>query len=118
MPRAGSICKVGGCPKRAVRDGFCEKDAQARDLSRGTTTQRHYGSAHQATRAALLPKARNTPCPICGRLMRWWHPLDLHHSTPLAVDPTSVGDQIVHQACNLRSDPPPDTDRPPPGWRA
>lgn len=26
--------------------------------------------------------------------------LELDHSTPLAVDPTSVGDVIVHAGCN------------------
>lgn len=62
-----------------------------------------YGAAHQATRARLLPKAYNTPCPRCGRLMRRGQALDLGHSEDLALNPNSVGDRIEHAGCNRKA---------------
>jgi hypothetical protein len=48
----------------------------------------------------MLSRAYYTRCPICGELMKPGQPLDLDHSTPLAVDPTSKGDRMAHAACN------------------
>jgi hypothetical protein len=59
-----------------------------------------YDAAHAATRRRLLPKAYNTPCPRCGRLMRRGEALDLGHSEDLAVNPNSRADRIEHADCN------------------
>ena len=45
-----------------------------------TTTQRGYGSKHQALRKQLLPKAYGTPCPHCGEPMLEGQKLDLDHT--------------------------------------
>jgi hypothetical protein len=58
-----------------------------------------YGYRHQQARARLLPKAWGTPCPLCGAVMWKTEPLDLDHSTPLALGGTT-GDRIVHAVCN------------------
>jgi hypothetical protein len=68
-----------------------------------TTTQRGYGWQHQQRRAALLPVALGTPCPICGRVMLAGQALDLHHPIRLVDDPTSIATQIVHAKCNRAS---------------
>lgn len=59
-----------------------------------------YDADHQRRRAELLPAAYGTRCPLCPHLMLRGQALDLDHSTPLAVDPTSKGDRIVHATCN------------------
>jgi hypothetical protein len=76
-----------------------------------TTTQRGYGHQHQQRRAALLPHAIGTPCPICGKTMHPYQPLALDHSTRLVDNPSSVGDRIVHAHCNNAAGgyPPPRT---------
>jgi len=71
-----------------------------------TTTARGYGWQHQKQRARLLPLAYGTSCPICLEIMYPWQQLDLHHSTPLSIDPHAVGDQIVHASCNRFGKPP------------
>lgn len=116
MPRAPSTCSTGGCGKTAVRIGRCETCAQAYEDARGSANARGYDSKHNQTRARLLPSAYGRPCPICKRAMRRWHPLDLHHSTPLRENKTARGDVIVHMSCNEGGEPPPDTERPPVGW--
>lgn len=72
-----------------------------RDARRGNTTERGYGSEHQARRARLLPTALGTACPICLNVMVQGQALNLHHSTPLAHGGRH-GDQIVHAACDQR----------------
>ncbi len=59
-----------------------------------------YGSAHQRRRDELLPKALNTPCPRCDRLMLRGQELDLGHSEDLALNPGAKGDRIEHSVCN------------------
>jgi hypothetical protein len=68
-----------------------------------TTTQRGYGWQHQQRRAAVLPLAVGTPCPLCGEVMLAHQALDLHHAVRLVDDPTSIGTQIVHATCNRRA---------------
>jgi 5-methylcytosine-specific restriction endonuclease McrA len=64
-----------------------------------TTTERGYGYAHKQRRAALLPLAYGTPCPICQRIMQKGDALDLDHSVPLA-EGGRRGDRIVCARCN------------------
>lgn len=45
-----------------------------------STTARGYGSRHQQTRRALLPKAYGTPCSRCGETMEQGQELDLDHT--------------------------------------
>jgi hypothetical protein len=58
-----------------------------------------YGTAHQRTRARLLPAAYGTPCPLCGLLMLRGQRLHLDHSTPVVMGGTH-GDRITHGWCN------------------
>lgn len=59
-----------------------------------------YGWPHRRRRAALLPRAYGTDCPMCGRTMAAGQALDLDHSTPLVLGGQGVGDRIVHASCN------------------
>jgi hypothetical protein len=68
--------------------------------TRGTTTQRGYGTPHQRRRAQLIPSAIGTVCPLCNEPMLAHQKLELDHTTPLAHDPNSIGDRIVHATCN------------------
>jgi hypothetical protein len=58
-----------------------------------------YGADHRRRREELLPESYGNPCPLCGLPMLRGQELDLDHSTPYGVDPTSVGDRIVHEVC-------------------
>lgn len=61
----------------------------------------HYGRRHRERRAALIPGALGKPCPGgCGRTLRKGMALHLDHSDPHALNPRSVGDRIVCEACN------------------
>lgn len=63
-----------------------------------------YDRDHQLRREALLPGAIGKLCPLehpidgrpCGRVMLATQELDLDHSSPVATDPRSRGDRIVH----------------------
>lgn len=88
------VCAKPGCP-RLTATTYCGSHTTLQ-----TTTQRGLGWQHQKRRAELLPAAIGTLCPLCGQPMRAGQRLDLHHSTPRAIDPGSVGDQIVHEACD------------------
>lgn len=63
-------------------------------------TSRTYSTAQRKTRAALLPYAYGTACPICGRPMLRGQALDLDHSVPVAYGNTGAGDRITHASCN------------------
>ena len=76
---------------------------QRRDAQRGTARQRGYDARHDATRARLLPLALGKPCPRCGEPMLAGQALDLGHSVPLRLDPTSRADRIEHADCNRGS---------------
>lgn len=97
------VCNVAGCPtqyKDTTTSGRCPDHRTEAELARGSRQTRGYDRAHEIVRAALLPAAIGTPCPLCGRTMQQDEPLDLDHTVPLAVDPTSRGDRIVHASCN------------------
>jgi hypothetical protein len=79
--------------------GAVPSNHRCRGLS---TTQRGYGWSHQKRRKYLLPRAIGKPCPLCGLVMRADQRLQLDHSTPLATNPNSIGDRIVHATCNAR----------------
>jgi hypothetical protein len=98
---------VGGrpCGRLTTRaDSRCPACASAwhqrRDQARGNRHQRGYDADHMARREALLPYAYGTPCPRCTEPMLRGQALDLGHSTPLRVDPTSRADRIEHAHCN------------------
>lgn len=90
----GSISEGSRCPAHT------RARTRARDLRRGTPTQRGYDSRHYAIRARLLPRAYGQPCPRCGEPMLEGQELDLGHATPLRVDPRSRADRIEHAHCN------------------
>jgi hypothetical protein len=93
-------CSNCGNPTTRGNHGRCP-DCHRGNRRAMTTTQRGYGWQHRQRRAALLPAAYGTPCPICHQPMLPGQALDLHHSVPLIDDPTSRGDQIVHASpCN------------------
>lgn len=98
------VCAVPGCPELTKQRRCATHQAQV-EKDRGTRQQRGYDAQHMATRAALLPHAYGTRCPIAGPncvgYMYPHHELHLHHSTPLAIDRTARGDQIVCGPCNL-----------------
>ncbi len=68
--------------------------------NRPSSSRRGYDKDHQRRRAALLPYAYGQPCPLCLKPMLRAQPLDLDHSTPLAINPNAKGDRIVHRHCN------------------
>jgi 5-methylcytosine-specific restriction endonuclease McrA len=71
--------------------------------NKASSDKRGYGKAHRAMRARLLPMAYGTLCPLrCGYLMLPGQALELDHSVPLALNPNSVGDRIVHASCNRK----------------
>jgi hypothetical protein len=61
----------------------------------GTTTQRGYGTEHQALRRALIVNAIGQLCPRCGEPMLEWQALDLGHT-----DDRSGYNGIEHAKCN------------------
>ncbi len=67
---------------------------------RPSSTARGYGTEHQRRRRELLPLFMGRNCAECGEEMRADQALDLDHSVPLRVDPTSKADRVLHRACN------------------
>jgi len=64
MPtRIATPCRTPGCPRAGGPSGHCPPHARSRDRARGSASQRGYGAAHQAWRAAIL--ARDPLCRIC-----------------------------------------------------
>ena len=59
-----------------------------------------YGYDHRQRRVKLLKRAYGSACPMCGLTMGRDQPLDLDHSTPVAVGGSGAGDRIVHASCN------------------
>lgn len=110
VARAGRICL--DCPA-VVAPGRrrCEAHQRAQEALRGSSDARGYGSTHRAVRASLVAGARRseamgTPlsCRVCGRwLLPSQQRLEAAHDVPLAADPSSVADALVHAAtCNPR----------------
>lgn len=62
-----------------------------------------YDYEHQKRREELLPKAWNTPCPMCNKLMVRGQELDLDHTVAKVIDRRSRGDRIVHASCNRKA---------------
>jgi hypothetical protein len=98
------VCAQPGCPT-LTDTSRCATHTREREQARGTRQQRGYGAEHEAIRAALLPLAYGTKCPIDGpHCVGYMYPhqdLQLDHSTPLVLDSTSKGDRIVCAPCNL-----------------
>lgn len=66
---------------------------------RANTTQRGYGSQHQALRRALLPRAYGTPCSRCGLPMLPGQELDLDHDD----NDRSLYRGFSHSECNRQA---------------
>jgi hypothetical protein len=94
---APESCSRCGLPTTGTRCPTCGGSVDRRSAS---TTARGYGWKHQRRRAALLPLAYGTACPLCGEVMLAHQALDLHHPIRLVDDSASVGTQIVHASCN------------------
>lgn len=75
--------------------------------TRGTTTERGLGWAHQQERRRLLPLAYHRPCPLCGETMWPEDRLDLNHVTPRCFGGSTSdgGGEIVHASCNRAEGP-------------
>jgi hypothetical protein len=107
MARAKRICKRTGCGKTATHNGWCDDDARAADLARGTRHQRGYGSAHDADRERLLHAydlavaAGIVPrCWRCGQLMLPGQSLAADHSK-ISAAAGGRADVLVHlDPCN------------------
>lgn len=95
------VCAMPGCPELTTSRRCASHRAEA-EQDRGTRHERGYDAEHEAIRAALLPAAYGTRCPLCGEYMYPHQPLHLDHSVPLSVDSTSKGDRITHATCNLK----------------
>lgn len=99
---AKRVCSEPGCGQLVDR-GLCSTHRAEARRRRGTTTQQGYGWAHQKRRARLVPQAIGTRCPRCGNPMTDPTEMDAAHTTPVALDPTSVADHVLCATCN-RSD--------------
>ena len=102
MSPLATLCRHAVPVPPGGRCDRCVSEDRERDRQRGNSTQRGYGTQHRRTRELLLAMlADDTPCGICGKPMnRHDDDLGLDHTTPLAQDPTSKGDRIVHARCN------------------
>lgn len=99
------VCSTPDCPvlyRDTTKSGKCPEHRSEADRMRGTPTARGYDSVHYRARAALLPAAIGTLCPLCGHIMQADDALDLDHTVPLIVDVTARGDRIIHASCNRR----------------
>ncbi len=76
--------------------------------TRGSTTERGLGSAHQKERKRLLPLAHYTACELCGQTMWPEQALDLDHVVPRVfggVTGEPGSGRIVHAYCNRAEGP-------------
>ena len=83
----GKLCR---CGTRIAHGQVCPVCGPARRQL--TTSQRGYNHTHRKRRQLLLASAIGNPCPICHQPMLAGQQLDLHHTTPLATNPYSLGD--------------------------
>jgi hypothetical protein len=68
--------------------------------TRGTSTERGYGTEHRKRRAALLAAfVDGTPCPYCHEPMRRGQSLDADHSVAIKHGGTGA-DRLSHAKCN------------------
>jgi len=75
------LCSEPKCPEQLDRAGRCPKHRAEYEAKRGTTTQRGYGSDHQATRAQWAPQVRTglVECWRCHELILPTEEWDLGH---------------------------------------
>lgn len=99
-PATVRVCSAAGCPELTTIEGRCALHRREAEVARGRRQTRGYDTEHDATRRRLLPDAYGRPCPRCGLPMLPTQPLDLGHTVPLRVDPTSRADRIEHASCN------------------
>lgn len=60
-----------------------------------------YGWDHQqARKSALEMFTDGTPCPLCGRPMRYYQALDLDHTMPIVFGGRDGNRRLVHARCN------------------
>jgi hypothetical protein len=81
----------------------CQAAAAAATGARRARLQEATAWDDQQRRAALLPAAIGTRCPLCGKPLLASQAIDLHHPIRLVDDATSIGTQIVHASCNRAS---------------
>jgi len=79
-------------------------DCWSRDRhQRLTTTQRGYGTAHQAQRSAdLKGLVPGQLCPLCGKGMYPKEDLQRHHVIAIYDGGMNGPGALVHRACNIR----------------
>lgn len=80
MPRAKRICPKPGCPNVVARR-YCADHDREYEATRGTSTQRGYGSRHQSMRAKVKPAvdAGLVDCWRCGQRIQAGEAWDLGH---------------------------------------
>lgn len=72
--------------------------------SKGSSTERGYGSKHRLVREALLATfVPGTPCGFCDQPMLTGQALDLDHSDPATRLDGQPGDRLTHATCNRRA---------------
>ena len=109
MARAKRLCP-GGCKRIVSAGGRCDECTKALEARRGSRHQRGYGIEHDRRRKQLVGEALRAdragtplPCPVCGEPLRSFQRLEAGHSIPLARDPSSLADIVVHaDGCNPR----------------
>ena len=81
MPRAGTVCKTFGCGSIARAGGRCPACASTFEAGHSSTTERGYGSAHQAARGRAVPAVETgtARCWRCGEPIAAGEAWDLGH---------------------------------------
>src|SRR5664280_906907 len=113
----GTPTPLGRCGRAFLPDGarrvYCSAVCSAKPVrtaegrarsegSRGTSTQRGYGTEHQRERQRQLAELEadgSRPCPICGRPMHVGQLLDLDHVQSIALGGRGGGRQLAHRSC-------------------
>lgn len=90
------ICTVHGCPNPTDR-GRCTEHRAEQRKAKGDRPHLH---EHRRTREERIRSALDELCAYCHEPLLQGQDLELDHSTPYALDPTSEGDRIVHARCN------------------
>jgi hypothetical protein len=114
QPLQPDECQCRRCGRAFLPDGarrvYCSAACSAKPVrtaegrarsegSRGTSTQRGYGTEHQRERQRQLAELEadgSRPCPICDRPMHVGQLLDLDHVQSIALGGVSGRRQLAH----------------------
>ncbi|MFF8367862.1 HNH endonuclease [Streptomyces lydicus] len=102
MPRAASVCLVGGCPRRTARSGRCIEHAPAeRPWARTSARNQAPDAARRAWDRYVRPRALardHFACVLCGAR----DPLEVDHIISIAQGGTWALDnaQTLCQPCH------------------